>query len=293
MHNLEVWGLLKQIVNVDIVSEIIKHKIKVAKLKINCYGDTKSYVINDVGYIWGTNDCGQLGLNHLYNVAYPTKVLIDDIKSIKHGTKFTYILTNSGQLYRCGDYNYESSFFNQSKLSWVMNGIRKVNISCGPTTLITFNNHVSYQDYSDRGFYNIKKVDYNYKLFNSGILFYRDKILADNVKSFDSYMINSLTYLTNDFNLVSENFKFKAKKFCFRHGLYYIGLDGHLYHDGVRYNIKVKDVKYFESGLLVRDVYGRVGIYDGGKFVEANHKNYNIFRYVWLFSFVNWIINFI
>ena len=50
-------------------------------------------ILNRMLYL-RVNNFGQLGLNHFNYVAYPTKVLIND-------TKFTYILTNLGQLYRC------------------------------------------------------------------------------------------------------------------------------------------------------------------------------------------------
>jgi hypothetical protein len=281
MNNLEIWFLLKQIIPTDIVSLIIIFKIKMTKMKINCHSDNKSYVINGVGYVWGNNEYGQLGLGHYSYVKYPVRLKLDNIKNIKHGFKFTYVLTNDGNLYRCGDYNFESGYYDRNQLQFVMDNVKKVNCACGEITLIKYDGQVIHQDYESREFcgcsliskVDIKKTEYNCNLYNDG-KFVSNKIVRDNVKNFYTYMTRLVAYTTED-DLIYENLTVKGRKPTFGNDrMHYLDMDYYLKDSrGTNYDIRLKDIKNYnvKGTLLVRDIYDRVGIYnlESREFVES------------------------
>ena len=91
------------------------NKVKIGKtnerkktIAIKC-GFYHSVAMTESGevYVWGWNRCGQLGINSKENRVFEPQKVVNlnniRIKQIECGTLCTFLLSNDGEVYACGD----------------------------------------------------------------------------------------------------------------------------------------------------------------------------------------------
>lgn len=123
---------------------------------VECGSDYSAAITKDGNlYMWGRNQCGQLGNGTWDDQVYPTKIM-DNVFAVSCGGAHTAIITKDGNLYMCGDNSSgklginRSTQFQNTPIK-VMENVVKVSCGGNHTAALTSNGDLYIWGDNERG----------------------------------------------------------------------------------------------------------------------------------------------